>query len=262
MEVEKGVVDVASFSSDYPKIGFDLVKNTGTFYFGVPSPEAQARIFFELRKKFPQLDAEYSQYGKLLANDNTLSPQLLMTRKPVRNLQDFKGLKIKTIPAYISLLKDLGAEAVMMSMFDVYLAIQKGTIDGLLGPWDVYVPLKIFEVTKSVTLINLTYAPQWGLLMGWMRWNSLPQEIQKVFENNMKFYSDENLKGLAESRDEALAVAKKVGAEIIELSREDMNKVGDFVLKESTKKASELDAKGLPGTVMLNETRRLIKEYK
>src|SRR4030042_6566299 len=48
IDVEKGGVDVASFSSDYPKIGFDLVKNTGTFYFGIPSTAAQARIFLEL----------------------------------------------------------------------------------------------------------------------------------------------------------------------------------------------------------------------
>ena len=262
MEVEKGVVDVATFSSDYPKVGFDLVKNTGTFYFGVPSPEAQARIFLELRKKFPQLDAEYSQYGKILANDSTLAPQLLQTRKPVRSVQDLKGLKIKTIPAYISLLKDLGAEAVMMSMFDVYLAIQKSTIDGVLGPWDTFVPLKFFEVIKSITLINLTYAPQSGLLMGWKRWNSLPPDIQKVLENNMKFYSDENLRFIAEARDDALGVAKKVGTEIIELPKDEIKKIDDAVYKESLKKATELDAKGLPGTPMLNEIRRLIKEYK
>ena len=131
-----------------------------------------------------------------------------------------------------------------------------------MAPWDPFVSLKINEVTKGVTLINLTYAPQSGLVIGWKSWNSLPPDIQKVLENNMKFYSDENIKGIAEARDEGLAVAKKVGTEIIELPKDDMKKIDDVIYKDSQKKASELDAKGFPGTAMLNEIRRLIKEYK
>ena len=154
---------------------------------------AQAKLIADLHKKYPAMEAEYSKYGKLLGHQ-AMAPMHLLTKKPVRTLADFKGMKIKATPAYIPLLHELGAEAVMMSMFDCYLALQKGTIDGILAPLDTLVPLKFIEVVKSITMLDLTYAAQPGPVMSLKTWSKLPPDIQKVFENNAQFYSDETLK--------------------------------------------------------------------
>jgi len=253
-EIARGVVDVGNFSADYPKVGFDIVKNSGTFWYGISTP-AQAKLIADLHRKFPALDAEYSKYGKLLGHQ-AMAPMHLLTKKPVRTLADFKGMKIKGTPAYIPLLHELGAEAVMMSMFDCYLALQKGTIDGILAPLDTLVPLKFIEVVKSITMLNLTYAAQPGPLMSLKTWSKLPPDIQKVFENNAQFYSDETLRFTIEVNNEMLAAAKKAGIELIDLSQQDSKKMDEILLRESRKKAGLLDEKKLPGTAMLQEIRR------
>ena len=55
----------------------------------------------------------------------------LWTKKPVKTLEDCKGLKIRTPGGFqTSYIKSLGAEPVFMPLGDVYLALETGTIDG------------------------------------------------------------------------------------------------------------------------------------
>ena len=252
-EIARGVVDVGNFSADYPKTGFDIVKNSGTFWYGVSMP-TQAKLIVDLHKKYPAMEAEYSK-NKLLGHQ-AMAPMHLLTKKPVRTLADFKGMKIKSTAAYIPLLTELGAEAVMMSMFDCYLALQKGTIDGILAPLDTLVPLKFIEIVKSITMLGLSYAPQPGPVMSLKTWAKLPPDIQKVFENNAQFYSDETLKFTTEVNNEMLAAAKKANIAIIELSPQDDKKLDEIIYRESQKKAAELEAKKLPGKAILQDVRR------
>jgi TRAP-type transport system periplasmic protein len=257
-EVARGIVDVGNFSPGYFKGGgFDIFNNSDTFYYGV-KPEAHTKLHLELRKKYPQMDGEYAKYGKLIANDAVLFPMQLMTKKPVRKLTDLKGMKIKVNVAYIPLIKELGAEPVMMSMFECYVALQKGIIDGILAPYDTLVQLKLIEVVKSITELDLPYPAAPGLLMNLNTWSKLPPDIQKVFETNAKFYSDENLRICAEVNNENMAAAKKAGIQIIGLSNEDQKKLDDILYRLSQQKAAELDKKGLPGTPILQDIRKFI----
>jgi TRAP-type transport system periplasmic protein len=252
-EIARGVVDVGNFSADYPKTGFDIVKNSGTFWYGVSMP-TQAKLIVDLHKKYPAMEAEYNK-NKLLGHQ-AMAPMHLLTKKPVRTLADFKGMKIKSTAAYIPLLTELGAEAVMMSMFDCYLALQKGTIDGILAPLDTLVPLKFIEIVKSITMLGLSYAPQPGPVMSLKTWAKLPPDVQKVFENNAQFYSDETIKFTTEVNNEMLAAAKKANIAIIELSPQDDKKLDEIIYRESQKKAAELEAKKLPGKAILQDVRR------
>lgn len=57
----------------------------------------------------------------------------LWTTKPVHTLEDLKGLKIRTPGGMqTGYIKSLGAQPVFMPLGDVYLAMETGTIDGLV----------------------------------------------------------------------------------------------------------------------------------
>jgi TRAP-type C4-dicarboxylate transport system substrate-binding protein len=83
-EIARGVVDVGNFSADYPKVGFDIVKGSGTFWYGI-TIAGQAKTIVELHRKYPALDNELAKYGKMLGH-NAMAPMQLMTKKPVRKL--------------------------------------------------------------------------------------------------------------------------------------------------------------------------------
>jgi TRAP-type C4-dicarboxylate transport system substrate-binding protein len=73
----------------------------------------------------------------------------LWTTKPVKSLADLKGMKIRT-PGGLqtSYIKALGAEPVFMPLGDVYLALETGTIDGLVTCPPLVLAFKLFEVAK------------------------------------------------------------------------------------------------------------------
>jgi TRAP-type C4-dicarboxylate transport system substrate-binding protein len=92
-------------------------------------------------------------------------------------------------------------------------------------------------------------------------WNSLPPDIQKVFEDSIPWMEAEMDKTIIEGDRAAIDFAKAKGHEFYELSEEDLSKFFGYMEELALEKAAGLDAQGLPGTEIYNETRRLIEEY-
>ena len=61
--------------------------------------------------------------------------RLLTTKKQVKTLEDIKGLKIRALGGpQTDAMKALGAVPTLVPFPDVYLAMQKGVLDGTLTP--------------------------------------------------------------------------------------------------------------------------------
>ncbi|TAK80580.1 MAG: ABC transporter substrate-binding protein [Betaproteobacteria bacterium] len=63
-------------------------------------------------------------------------PQMLFCKKPVKGLEDFKGLKVRTFtPSMATLMQQLGATPVTLQFSEVYQALHSGVADcGVTGP--------------------------------------------------------------------------------------------------------------------------------
>jgi len=75
--------------------------------------------------------------------------------------------------------KALGAAPVMMSSSEVYMALQRGTIDGSVSGPTSLVKRKWFETAEYVTITNSAYS-LWPIAINLEVWNKLPKDIQKV----------------------------------------------------------------------------------
>jgi TRAP-type C4-dicarboxylate transport system substrate-binding protein len=84
------------------------------------------------------------------------SPVIVLSKKPIRTLADFKGQKIRVFatPLQIEPMKLLGATPVPMALGEVMPALQSGTIDGLLAGIPVLTAMKFYDAAKSVTEIH------------------------------------------------------------------------------------------------------------
>lgn len=71
-------------------------------------------------------------------------------KHPVTKLEDFAGLKIRTIenPVFIDTFNTLGANAVPMAFTEVYSALETGAIDGQETPHNSIYTSRFFEVQK------------------------------------------------------------------------------------------------------------------
>jgi TRAP-type C4-dicarboxylate transport system substrate-binding protein len=73
--------------------------------------------------------------------------------RPIKKLEDFKGLKIRAQPneTHLAAFRALGANAAPMDWKEVYSALQQGVMDGQENPWPIIVDARLFEVQKYVS---------------------------------------------------------------------------------------------------------------
>ena len=90
---------------------------------------------------------------------NTGNWRSFYTSKPVQTAADLKGLKIRTVPAPLSIefIKALGAQAVPLGWGDVYPSLQSGLIQGTGNAATDIVPAKLNEVVKFAIIDRHSY---------------------------------------------------------------------------------------------------------
>jgi TRAP-type transport system periplasmic protein len=164
---------------------------------------------------------EWDKYHLLLTNGTTTAA-IVMARDPVRKLEDLKGKTMRGAGEVADALAALGATPRDMPMIDVYEAMSKGAIDGLLISAETLKSFKLADVTKYTT-----YVPSVGnqyvfyMAVNADKWNSLPPDIQTIFTGVAAKYQPKSAAGWNEINALGFEAAIKQGAEFITLSDEE-----------------------------------------
>jgi TRAP-type C4-dicarboxylate transport system substrate-binding protein len=113
----------------------------------------------------------------------TSGPVILQTiGKPVKTLEDVKGIKIRATGQMTEVIKALGGVPIPLEMVDVYDALRRGVIEGVTVDLSTLKYWKFAEVTKYVTA---DWQLGTGITFYWVmnksKWNALSPDIQKVF---------------------------------------------------------------------------------
>lgn len=205
------------------------------------------------------LDEEYADTHVLFVH--THGPGHLHTReRPVTRLADLKGLKIRHPTVVIGkLLEELGAEPVGMPAPQIYEAMQRGTIDGYMLPWEAVDGFRTYEVSDNHTEFGF-YALAFVLTMNKARYESLPADLKAVMDANS---------GLpwairaGQGFDEGDRVGKEVALQNGTLHRiEGAERAEWEAAAERITQAylAELEARGLPGNQTYEKVRGYVAE--
>ena len=145
--------------------------------------ESASITMWELYNRFPEWREEYKEVQMLWQWASALF-QLHTVKKPVRTLEDLKGMKLISWSASMNnLVRMLGANAVDGKPTDTYLALERGMADGVLCPLAPLRSFKISDAAKHHTIINLNAAGFWAG-MNQAKWNSLPADLQKIIADS------------------------------------------------------------------------------
>jgi TRAP-type C4-dicarboxylate transport system substrate-binding protein len=260
-EVVAGVADIAFITPIYEKSGVDLTKAI-TDFFSDSAPEVNAKIYWELYNKFPEIRKEYDALKLLAVTAGT--PMYLMTnKKPVRTLEDMKGMRMRvTGDTMMRTLKTLGLEPVGMPVVEMLESLQKGIIQAVIFAHGDYKSLKLVDAVKFETE-NFTQDrgvyPSRAMNKG--VWAKLPADIQKIFDASINWYGETILSEAKKPEEEGRAMAVKAGVQFVKMDAAGLKKYNDTFDAENVKEAASLDAKGYPGTKIYQEARRLVKQY-
>ncbi|MDA3787527.1 MAG: TRAP transporter substrate-binding protein [Desulfobacula sp.] len=109
----------------------------------------------------------------------TNAPGNVMSKVPVKTLEDIKGLDLRASGGAAQILKAWGANTVGMPMPATVEALQKGTVKGLFSSLEVMKDFKFAENCKYVTMTETVLYP-FAVIMNKAKFNSLPADVQKV----------------------------------------------------------------------------------
>jgi tripartite ATP-independent transporter DctP family solute receptor len=140
------------------------------------------------------------------------------SKRPLKTLEDFKGKRIRAPGELAShTIKALGGAPTFLGGGEVYLALQRGTVDGAISSLTSFCDRKYYEVTKYVTEPNFMFG-LYGGLINLNKWNSLPPDVQKVLLTAGEQTRDWGRKEVEKSDSGALEELKKKGMDIYSLS--------------------------------------------
>ncbi len=157
--------------------------------------------------------------------------QSIISKDPIRNINDFKGKRMRGWGQYSSaFFQYAGSTAVSMGAGDVYDALSKGAIDGAMSTAVSHLSRKFYEVAKNVTDMSLEPVTPYAILVNLDTWNKLSDDQKKIL-------MDAGQKSDAWSRDEAqketktaMAQLKEKGVNIITIEGKDYKTIQDSVL--------------------------------
>jgi TRAP-type transport system periplasmic protein len=106
--------------------------------------------------------------------------------KPIRNVNDLAGLKIRVSPGKIRIdtFQSLGASPTPISLSELYTSLQTHVVDGQENPLLLIEQQKFFEVQKYVSMSDHIWSGYWTLVNQDV-WNRMPKDIQTIVSSEM-----------------------------------------------------------------------------
>jgi C4-dicarboxylate-binding protein DctP len=147
--------------------------------------------------------------------------QFFNNKRPLQTPGDFKGLTMRAFSSGdAAIIVALGGAPTIMSSSEMYMALQRGTVDGATTGLPAAVSRKIYEVQKYLTISNYSCA-QFVVQANLKWWEGLSDD-EKAAVAKAGLDTEAWIRGvIASSEAEALAEIEKAGVTVHTLTQEE-----------------------------------------
>jgi TRAP-type C4-dicarboxylate transport system substrate-binding protein len=253
-ELRHGVADIGLITPIYVRGGTHLIRMQSGFYSGADSIESQVELYRCLERSTPQIASELHGL-KILAVQGGLIPGIVTRGRPVRSLADLKGLRLRAPTELLRVLEQLGADPVNMPMGDVYSAMSKGVIDGVVAPPDTFAALHFAEIAHYYADLAVPRGAYPARAMGLDTWNRLTPAQQTVLEDAVQVWEAALAEENRAAAERGLAEASESGVVVSRIPAEDQAKFNRLYLEYARINAEALEAFGIDGVATFRRAR-------
>lgn len=183
-ELRHGVVDIGLITPIYARGGTHLIRAQAAFYGGLTTFRQQVSLYHCLQQRDPQFGRELDGLVVLAVQGGNL-PGILTRDRRVATLDDLRGLRLRAPAELLGVLRHLGADPVEMPMGEVYSALAKGVLDGVVAPKDTLKSLHFAEVAHYFNTLNIPRGAYAARAMGAQRWQSLTPAQRAILEEGI-----------------------------------------------------------------------------
>jgi len=256
LELRHGVADIGLITPIYSRGGVQLLRTQTGFYSGAKTFEQQVALYHCLAAAFPEIDHELSGLHVLAIQGGSL-PGLLTRTRPVLTLEDLHWLRIRAPTELLGVLRDLGADPVDMPMGEVYSALAKGVLDGVVAPPDTLKSLHFAEVAKYFSKLEIPRGAYPARAMGERRWQALTPRDRAILEASSSVWQ------AAIARQTQAAVAAGAvfgqdhGVQFFPIAAVEQQRFNALYDRDGQNNARALSSYGIDGMAVFSYARRL-----
>lgn len=151
----------------------------------------------------------------------------MVSTKPIRRMEDFKGLKMRVPQGMTAMLmQKLGASVVVLPGGEVYSALDKGVIN--TSDWaspSMNQRMGFYQVAKYTNYPGFHSMPVGDFTVNMKEWNKLPDDIKQILKTACREWCWDSIERIAIDDIRALKEMKEKGITVLTWSNEDLNNV-------------------------------------
>lgn len=244
--VGDGRADLGYMAAQYHASELPLSQITGVPFLN-DNAERGARTFQDLYENNEALQEEWNKQGVHIISPVFTPNAIVVSKKPVESLDDFRGTKVRTLGYQAEAFKQIGATPVGIPQPEVYTSLERGVLDMASGTTlDLAASLGFEEVTDYYIGIPTGQYVIAANVMNLELWESLPQDIKDAIDEANEQYMTDVIERLTAREAEACEQATSASVEMImlgeDVAEEWESAVGDSVLDIWTKDATDAGA--------------------
>jgi len=255
-----GITDYTHGYVTYQPGSFKLLHAT-QLPFLFPTPQVASLVVEELHPKY--FKAEYERMGVYLAHCDATSPYNIISKRPIRRLEDLRGVKMRVTGGLVTeIFRELGAVPVAIAAAEVYTALQRGIVDAIALSVSDMASYRLQEIGPYYTRIDLNV-----LLLHYClnreRFDALPRDLKEQFYRLLRIRSQIAVQNYysGEGDQRALATLRDGGVEIIELDEEERGRFRAAVAPIRQRYIDTYQSQGLHARELIEEMQALALEY-
>lgn len=220
-------------------------------------------VALELYKKYPQFEQEFSPDVKWIFT-HVLLGNHLHTTEPVRSIADLKGKVIACgSKAAAKAFESLGASTTVLPFGELYTALERGVMDGVVCGWGAIDTYKLYEVVNYHTVLNISPLVL-SFLFNRETFNKFTPQEQDSLELTGLWLSSSVTRKNNDNilKQEERWLGPGTTHEIIRWPEAEMAKMAELFRPAWDEWAGAMEAKGYPGRDILKDAESLLSSYR
>jgi TRAP-type mannitol/chloroaromatic compound transport system substrate-binding protein len=210
--VSAGVLDAQSTAPVYwagKDAGFSMI---GDLNFAYQHPW-QAEAWYYYRGGLDMLREAYAKFNVYPVGVSWWGQEALVSKKPLKTVEDFKGLKVRTPQGmFAEIISKLGASVIVVPGGEVYSALDKGVVDAAdWGTESMNFRMGFFEVAKTSVRIGHSM-PSQEFAVNKGKWDALPADLKAIVSSCVREWTWDQIQRIAVEDTHAVADIRGKGA--------------------------------------------------
>ena len=258
IELRHGVADIGLITPIYVKGGVHLIRTQSGFYSGADTVPKQLALYRCLSGASSQYAAEL-QGLHVLAVQGGVLPGVITRSKPIATLDDLRGMRLRAPTELLSVLRGLGADPVSMPMGEVYSALAKGVIDGVIAPVDTFKSLHFAEVAGYYTSLAVPRGAYPARAMSEKRWQSLTAEQHAVLDEAVAVWETALARQAQLGQEDGFKAAQAGHVVMASIALDQQLRFDRLYLRDARNNAQALERFGIDGLAVFNVARASLR---